>query len=46
METRHFRKILCKQKVTTFFSSTLIGLNIKWVPGLNIFMRETLTDDF
>ena len=45
METRHFRKILCEQKVITFFLSTH-RLNIKWVPRLNILMRETLTDDF
>ena len=32
METRHFMKTLCKQKVKTFFLSTLIELNVKWVP--------------
>ena len=25
-------KTLCKQKVKTFFLSTLIALNVKWVP--------------
>ena len=34
METRHFMKTLCKQKVKTFFLSTLIALNVKWVPRL------------
>ena len=34
METQHFIKTLCKQKVKTFFLSTLIVLNVKWVPGL------------
>ena len=33
-ETRHFIKTLCKQKVKTFFLSTLIALNPKWVPRL------------
>ena len=32
METRHFIEILCKQKVKTFFLSTLIALNVRWVP--------------
>ena len=32
METRHFIKTLCTQKVETFFLSTLIALNPKWVP--------------
>ena len=32
METRHFVKNLCKQKVKTFFLSTLIVLNPKRVP--------------
>ena len=35
METRHFIKTLCKQKVKTFFLSTLIALNVKWVPRFN-----------
>ena len=35
METRHFIKTLCKQKFKTFFLSTLIALNPKWVPRLN-----------
>ena len=30
METRHFIKTLCKQKIKTFFLSTLIALNVKW----------------
>ena len=34
METRHFIKTLCKQKVKTFYLSTLIALNPKWVPRL------------
>ena len=34
METRHFIKTLCKQKVKTFFLSTLIALKPKWVPRL------------
>ena len=34
LETRHFIKTLCKQKVKTFFLSTLIALNPKWVPRL------------
>ena len=33
METRHFIKTLCKQKVKTFFLNTLIAL--KWVPRLS-----------
>ena len=32
METRHFVKNLCKQKVKKFFLSTLIVLNPKRVP--------------
>ena len=32
METRHFIKTLCEQKVKTFFLS--IALNPKWVPRL------------
>ena len=35
METRHFIKTLRKQKVKTFFLSTLIALNVKWVPHFN-----------
>ena len=35
MELRHFIKTLCKQKVKTFFLSTLIAINIKWIPRLN-----------
>ena len=31
METRHFIKTLCKQKVKIIFLSTLIALNVKWV---------------
>ena len=34
METRHFIKNLCKQKVRVFFLSTLIAINVKWVPRL------------
>ena len=36
METRDFIKTLslCKQKVNTFFLSTLIALNPKWIPRL------------
>ena len=32
MEARHFINTLCKQKVKTFFLSSLITLNFKWVP--------------
>ena len=35
VETPHFIKTLCKQKVETFFLSTLIALKPKWVPRLN-----------
>ena len=35
IETRHFTKNLCKQKVKRFFLSTPIALNIKWVPHFN-----------
>ena len=31
LETRHFIKALCKQKVKTFFLSTLIALSLIWV---------------
>ena len=34
IETRHFIKTLCKQKFRAFFLSTLIALNVKWVPRL------------
>ena len=34
MKARHFIKTSCKQKVKTFFRSTLITLNVKWVPHL------------
>ena len=34
METRYFGNTLCKQKVKAFFLSTLIALNVKWVPHL------------
>ena len=36
METRHFIKTLCKQKVKIFFLSTLIALKSKWVPRLSL----------
>ena len=44
METRYFIKTLCKQKVKTFFLSTLIALNVKWV----LRFKDTLKpfDDF
>ena len=32
METQHFIKTLHKQKIKTFFLSTLIALNVKWIP--------------
>ena len=35
METQHFKKTLCKQKVKTFVLSTFIALNVKWVSRLN-----------
>ena len=34
METRHFIETLDKENVKTFFLSTLIALNVKWVPLL------------
>ena len=41
METRHFIGALCKQKVNTFFSSTLIVLRVKWLPRLTSTMSST-----
>ena len=38
METRHFIKTICKQKVKTFFLSTLIALKPKWVQRFNDFI--------
>ena len=34
METRHFIKTLCKQKVKSFFLSNFIALKVRWVPHL------------
>ena len=36
MEKPHFIKTLCKHKVQTFFWSTLITLNVKWLPRFTI----------
>ena len=38
METRDFIKTLCKQKIKTFFFSTLIALKVKWVPRFKEFL--------
>ena len=42
METRHFINILCKRKVKTFFLSTLIALNVKWLPHLRRWSKINL----
>ena len=41
METWHFISALCKQKVKTFFLSTLIVLSVKWVPRLTSTITST-----
>ena len=43
METRHFIKTWCKQKVKIFFLSTLISLNPKWVPRFTEFHRTFIS---
>ena len=41
METRHFIKTLKKQKVKTLLS-TLIALNVKWVPLFKVYFLHVL----
>ena len=40
MKTRHVIKTVIKQRVKTCFLSTLIALNIKWVPHLNVIVTS------
>ena len=40
MKTRHFIKTIIKQRVKTFFLNTLIALNVKWVPQLNVIVTS------
>ena len=44
METRHFIKTLCKQKVKSLLLSTLVALNVKWVPRLIGFSLSRKSD--